>query len=43
MLQEVVNRKTLKFGTGARRRDGLLRLYKEPNGEAPVDQKDTEK
>lgn len=42
MLQEMVNWKRLKFGTRARRRDGILRLYKEPNGEEPVDQKDTE-
>lgn len=34
--------KTVKFGTGARMRGGLLRLYKEPNGEEPVDQNDTE-
>lgn len=34
--------KTVKFGTGARRRGGMLRLCKEPNGEEPVDQKDTE-
>lgn len=34
--------KTVKFVTGARRRTGLLRLYKEPNGEEPVDQNNTE-
>lgn len=34
--------KTVKFVTGARRRAGLLRLYKEPNGEEPVDQNNTE-
>lgn len=34
--------KTVKFGTGARRRGGLLRLYKEPNCEELEDQKDTE-
>lgn len=34
--------KTVKSGTGARRRGGILGLYKEPNDEVPGDQKDTE-
>lgn len=42
MLQEMMSWKTVKFGAGARRRGGILRLHKEPNGEEPVDQKDTE-
>lgn len=42
MLQEMVSWKSLKFGTRARRRGEILRLYKEPNGQEPVDKKDTE-